>query len=436
MYRDVAVNELASKKDGDVPFIDICYGLYLFVDRLYKVLIQRQAEDVLFFAREGQLLKEMFDIYQSSLADQKKIKTHYLKVSRRSTFLLSLGPLHQEGFEVLFRQYRRISIQDFLKSLDLMDSADLFARELGVDLETLAEVSADLPTDMRFLKLLQLPVFREIYENERLERSFAFSAYVKDLLGVPDLPRSLHVVDVGWKGSIQDNVYHWFAKEKGAVAEVHGYYVGLIAPGASNAQNTKSGLLFSSCDGRTPGFQVFNENRSLYEVILHADHGSARKYTFSESTGVSVIEDEVADAEMILQLVRPVSLVLMEKFKKLVVAMQAAKLSDDELLKLAVNRHGRMVFNPSKKEIEWIFSVSHVENFGVFEESWFGGDEKPVSLLKKLKFTWNLVMLRRPSQLGFWPWLTIRRNALPGMAAIYEIFRLRQSRAKPGNRAG
>ena len=430
------MNELVNKKDANVPFIDICYGLYLFVDRLYKVLIQRKAEDVLFFAREGQLLKEMFDFYQSSLVDGKKINSHYLKVSRRSTFLLSLGPLHQEGFDVLFRQYRRISIQDFLKSLDLVDSAELFARELGIAVEDFSEVSSDLPTDKRFLKLLQLPAFRDIYETQRLERSLAFSEYVKDLLGVSELPESLHVVDVGWKGSIQDNVYHWFSRQKSTGAKVHGYYVGLIAPGASAAENTKLGLLFSCLEGRTPGFQVFNENRSLYEVILHADHGSARRYTFSESQGVRVIEDEVTDAAMIEKMVRPVSQALMEKFKKLAVAMQASRLADDDLLKLAVDRHGRMVFNPSKKEIEWIFSVSHVENFGVFEESWFGGEEKPVSFLKKMKFTWHLVALRRPSQLGFWPWLTIRRNALPGMAWVYEFVRLRQSRAKSENGAG
>lgn len=430
------MNELVKKKDADVPFIDICYGLYLFVDRLYKILIQRKAEDVLFFAREGQLLKEMFDFYQSSLVDEKKIKTHYIKVSRRSTFLLSLGPLHEEGFDVLFRQYRRISIQDFLKSLDLVDSAELFARELGVDMSVFSEVSSDLPTDKRFLKLLQLPDFRDIYEAQRLERSLAFSEYVKDLLGQAQLPDSLHVVDVGWKGSIQDNVYQWFSRNKGAAAKVHGYYVGLIAPGASHAGNTKVGLLFSSLEGRTPGFQVFNENRSLYEVILHADHGSARRYTFSHAEGVRVIEDEVTDAEMIAQLVRPVSVALMEKFKALVVAMQGSGLTDHELLELALDRHARMVFNPSKKEIKWIFSVSHVENFGVFEESSFGGEEKPVSLLRKMKFTWQLALLRRPSQLGFWPWLTIRRNAVPGMASVYEFVRLRQSRAKPGNGAG
>lgn len=430
------MNELVKKKDGDVPFIDICYGLYLFVDRLYKILIQRKAEDVFFFAREGQLLKEMFDFYQSTLVDQKKIKSHYLKVSRRSTFLLSLGPLHQEGFDVLFRQYRRISILDFLKSLDLVDSAELFAREMGLGVDALAEVSSDLPTDKRFLKMLQLPAFQDAYESQRLERSFAFSEYVKSLLGAAELPTDLHVVDVGWKGSIQDNVYHWFSKEKGSGAKVHGYYVGLIAPGASTPENTKAGLLFSSTEGRTPGFHVFNENRSLYEVILHADHGSARRYVFSKSTGASVIEDEVTDAAMIAEFIRPVSRDLMVKFKKLAVTMSAAKLSDGELLKLAMSRHGRMVFNPTKKEIEWIFSVSHVENFGVFEESSFGGEEKSVPFLKKIKFTWNLVLLRRPSQLGFWPWLTIRRNAVPGMASVYEFVRIRQSRVNPENGAG
>lgn len=431
--KDVALKELVETQDDDVPFVDVCFGLYLFVNRLHQALTQRKVENVFFFAREGQILKSMFDFYQAALGEENRIKTHYLKVSRRSTFLLSLGTLDEEDFSVLFRQYREISIRDFLKSLDLVDYAEVFAGELGVSAEYFSDVSRNLPTDGVFLRLLQLQGFREVYENQRLERSIAFSEYLKSFFEGGVLPDALHVVDVGWKGSIQDNVYHWLRKEKGNSAKVHGYYVGLISPGASNADNTKRGLLFSSVGDRTSGFHIFNENRSLYEILLHADHGSARKYELSESGEVIVVEDDFTEGAMIFENVRPVSLKVMDKFKQLVVAMQVSRPSDAEFLKLAMSRHGRMVFAPTSKEVDWIFSVSHVENFGVFEESRFGGQESPASLLKKLKFTCKLFLLRRSVPLGFWPWFTIQRNALPGMGAVYEFIRRWQSRPKSEN---
>lgn len=426
----VAVNKMKSTAGEEIPFVDVCYSLYLFTVRLYKNLIENEVKDVFFFAREGQPLKKMFDFYQSMLDGGSLVKTHYLKVSRRSTFLLSLGPLAEEDFSVLFRQYRKISISDFLKSLDLVEYAAPIAAELGIGVEDFSVVSEDLPKDQLFQKMLQLEIFREIYEDQRVERSSAFGSYLKGLLGSITLPEALHVVDVGWKGSIQDNIYHWMRRGKSENAKVQGYYLGLIAQGAHAENNIKDGLLFSSIGGRTPGFQVFNENRSLYEIILHADHGSARGYIFSDLGEVIVVEDDFIEGAMIFENVQPVSISVMEKFKSVASEACKSKISDAELLRIAIDQHGRMVFNPSNKEIDWIFSVSHVENFGVFEESRFSRSEVPFSIVKKLRFTWNLVLMRRPSQLGFWPWLTIQRNALPGIGSLYGLFRRWQSRSK------
>lgn len=405
------------------PFVDMAFSLALFTERLYRAARTEGVQDLFFFAREGQPLKEMFDFRQSLHSGADRIRTHYLKVSRRSTFLLSLGPLGEETFDVLFRQYRRISILDFLKSLDLDEYAPPLASALGLAPAALDAGSDDLPNDTRFCALLQLDLFRQIYEEQRTARSTAFERYLRQLLGGGPLPPVLHVVDVGWKGSIQDNLHNWLRKVHGDTAQIEGYYLGLVATGAMSSTNRKTGLLFSNIGGHTPGFNIFNENRALFEIVLHADHGSARRYVMDEYGAPAVIEDAFEESTMIGDKVSPVSRPIIAFFRRIAATAAAVPLSDAQLLKSALKRHSRMVFHPSREEVDWVFSVSHVENFGVFEESRFGRSSASVSLPDKAAFTWNLISRWRQRELGFWPWLTIRTRALPGLNTLYCLFR-------------
>lgn len=418
--------KLAATKHG-TPFVELAFSLSLFIYRLYHAAQTDGVRDLFFFAREGQQLKKMFDYYQSLHGNSEVIQTHYLKVSRRSTFLLSLGALELEDFSVLFRQYRRISLLDFLKSLDLDEYTRSLTSALEISENELTLIREDLPTDSLFQKLIQLELFRQIYEEQRAARSNTFEIYMKTLLKSDVLPDELYVVDVGWKGSIQDNLYKWFRKAQGETARLKGYYLGLIAKGAISSQNLKSGLLFSNINRFTRGFYTFNENRALFEIILHADHGSARRYILDEQNYPLVIEDDFNESPMIIKNVRAVSESIIQFFYEITAMVTCAVFSEQDLLRMSIKFHRRMVFAPTDKEIEWIHSVSHVENFGVFEESWFQSSRNSPDLLKKLLFTWNLVRHRRSSELGFWPWLTIKNSALPGVSGLYSFFRRGQS---------
>lgn len=410
------------------PFADMAFSLYLFIARLYDTARQDGARDLLFFAREGWLLKEMFDYYQGTQNKGGGIRTHYIKVSRRSTFLLSLCELKEENFSVLFRQYRRISILDFLKSLDLDDYAEPFASDLDISIDEFGVVREDLPTDEYFKELLKLNAFQEIYENQRTARSNAFDAYIKTSLSAEVLPEELYVVDVGWKGSIQDNIYHWFAKIRGAAVQINGYYVGLVAPGAANKSNRKLGLLFSNVDTITEGFYTFNENRSLFELLLHANHGSAFRYVLDDLNKPVVIDDVFHEKEMIDENISGVSRAIIDLFQEIAATIACVPISEQVLLKITIERHRRMVFAPMERELNWFRSVSHVENFGVFETSWFRGQSAPPNFLARIMFTWQLFKRRRPAALGFWPWLTIQNLALPGLSRLYGFIRAWQDR--------
>lgn len=420
-----ALRLLCDAEQPTGPFSDLSLTLYLFTRRLYDVARKDGVSDLFFFAREGFLLKQMFDVVQAN-SGTGRIRSHYLKVSRRSTFLLSLQSLEHEQFEVLFRQYRRISIAEFLKSLALEEYLPTFATQLGVELSRLDERSEDLPHDSLFKSLLKLHSFAQVYETERLARSKAFENYVGSFCG-GTIPERLSVVDVGWKGSIQDNVFGWLRNLRGDAARVKGYYVGLVATGNAGPKNEKAGLLFESSGQRTAGYYVFNENRSLFEVLLHANHGSAQRYIQANPKDVIVVEDAFEEGPMIEAIVKPVADCVMAAFLRIAEALSGQDVTERELLAFAVKRHSRMVFQPSASEVEWLRSLSHVENFGVFEASTFDNRRTSPSFAARLRFSIDVFRQGR-RDLGFWPWLTIEERALPGMASVYRMIRMQQNR--------
>ena len=406
---------------SQVPFQELAFSLYLFTDRLFKTASTQHIQDLLFFAREGKLLKRCFDFYQNCSAGQSIVKTHYVEISRKASFLPSLGALETENFETLFRQYRRISLRDFLQSLALEEEAMKLASVIGVDVEGLAFPREDLPTDPLFHRLISSPEFKDLYERECASRSGALQKYLEQTLGAA-LPEQLHVVDVGWKGSIQDNLYNWLKNRVGEKAAITGYYVGLVAPGAASEANSKQALLFSSLGSRpTRGFHTFNENRSLFEMILHADHGSARAYKLDAHGNALAVADEYRESAMITEHIAPVTESVFSLFKQL--CWIASDMEDELVFTETLRRHQRMVFSPSAAEIDWIQKIGHWENFGVFNQSLFCSDEGKPTSADKMKFTIDVTLRRNRAGLGFWPYLAIRRHALRGFAEIYAAIR-------------
>ncbi|VVQ16111.1 class I SAM-dependent methyltransferase [Pseudomonas fluorescens] len=421
------LEEVLASVANQVPFVDLALTNYVFTAKLYEAMQASDVRDLFFFAREGQSLKQMFDFYQASKKPKMPIRTHYLQVSRRSTLLLSLGKLEEESFDTLFRQYRQLSISEFLKSLVLEEHGPHLEQVLGVAPGAFDTVEHDLPTASVFTDLLQLQEFKHLYEAERASRSEAFLAYI-DSMVVGGVPSELHVVDVGWKGSIQDNVFNWLKRLRGDAAVIKGYYLGLVAPGNLNSNNQKNGLVFSNINSLSDGFHVFNENRSLFEVVLHADHGSAQKYIKESNKEVVVVQDEFLEKQMIEDKILTVSREMMRLFEKVVNVMAVTPIAEDQLLRLAIKRHARMVFEPTESEVQWLLGLSHRENFGVFAESRFIVSTTKPTLKDRVEFTVNLLLRRRPSELGFWPWLAIKAKGVIGLSTVYKLFRLWKSR--------
>jgi hypothetical protein len=405
-------------------FPEFAFSLYAFIALLHKRLLANGVQDVLFLSREGQLLMQLFSAYQHSpvFKNSERIRCHYLEVSRRSTFLPSLGPLESESFSTLFRQYKAISIAEFLASLGLDDHLHAIAQSLGITEELLARRPTSLPEDATYKRLLNSLYFRNLYESERKMRREAFLTYLRRLVG-ENLPHTLHLVDVGWKGTIQDNLYNLLCTAGSTeIRAIDGYYAGLVAPGAMSDLNRKHGILFSVIDGKTPGFGVFSENRALFETILAADHGSIASYRFDEQGKAEPVRSHYEEWGMVKEFILPLQRQIFKQFDMLLQSLPCIEHDLNWLVKTAKAHHARMVFKPTADEVRWFSTIYHVENFGVFENSHFKERENK-NYVDRLIFTYRLIFSRRRVELGFWPWLSIRRRSFPPVAALYRLVR-------------
>lgn len=342
---------------------DVTFALYSYIERLYCELRKRSARSVFFLSREGEFLKKLFDKYQADRVPDAayRIKTHYLLVSRKSTFMASLRPLEEERFEMIFRQYIHISLFDFLSSLGFTESEQQeIGKQMGMDIHKKIE---DLPGSAVYTELRQNEYFKTLYEAKRREQSGNFGAYL-DSFGVDFEKEPLYLSDVGWKGTIQDNIFAYFQEKQ----KIVGLYLGLAAPGKIHPFHEKQGLLFDCVNvNKSKYFEIYDCNRSIFEVLLGASHGSADSYVIKNGNIEVVTARQAEEQQLYETLIRPVQEKMYDTFGRIDEALRDRVYDTADLGKTFARIHARFVFVPAKKQLDIFYRIYHFENFGIFE---------------------------------------------------------------------
>lgn len=267
------------------------FELYLFISKLYEELIKMNCKDVFFLSREGQFLKELFEIYSKG---KKKINTHYFLASRTSTFLPSLNKVEEEDFLDYFETIKAIgtketSIYDFLKSLSFEDK-EIF--DYYENNSTMDKISS-LNTSQMFLELINSDWFKNLYEIKRNKSKRNFMNYF-DSFNIEAF--DLFFVDIGWKGTIQDNIQ----KIIGTKYNIHGFYYGIN--NHTRYVNHKKGLVFDRYPNRSRFYNYYNKNDIWLEKVLAANHGTVLSY---EIDGTPVLSNAKSSIEL-FELIKPI----------------------------------------------------------------------------------------------------------------------------------
>ena len=419
--QQLVISRFTKALHNETPFHEMANSLWFFIYLLFHELIKERVKHVFFFSKEGEFLKKLFDRFQEDLYGHIVISSYYLLVSRKSTFIASLRPLGQEDFSRLFNHYRDISLRDFLLSLNLEESvASEICRALDLDLTTRLP---DLPNRQEFQVLISDPSFQAIYDSRRRKQRKNFISYL-DSYGIDYAQQGLTIVDVGWKGSIQDNLYHIL---DGKVC-IRGYYIGSIIAPSKNESNRKSGMLFDDSPSPTSFFHVYNNNRSLFEMVLGATHGSADGYFAKDeyehlpndhqrivSEYISSENGELYVATLDLpeerRLFKEVISPLQERIDTAFVLQNKAYIKSGCSLpqpEWFARQHARMVFKPRREEVDIFERLYHLENFGIFEYTDFMTGEK-LPVRQRLRNFKNIMKNQTILESGIWPPIILRR---------------------------
>ena len=357
-----------------------------FVAKLYTEARHRRLRHLFFLSSEGELLRTMFEVYQDALdlTNAERIEAHHLLLSRRSTYAASLGALDEERFEALARTYGQTSLGDFLRSLGFEDRVIAL---VAADLELEPGATLDVSDECGVLaRLRRSTIFRSQYEAHRLGRRAKLRAYLEQF-GVPFEGLPLVLVDVGWKGSIQDFLREALPRH----FEILGYYFGLIDVG--QPVDAKVGLTFSNVPAPSAYYRTYNENRSLLELLLRSRRGSARDLDKQPDGSMAAVLDE-ADEPMGQIGIGRLQQEALALFAELCEARNRFVIPSSEWDAFAAAEFARIAFRPWTPEAGALATLTHRENFGRFGTTHFMHEPAP-TLGRKWLFCSRL--LRAPA---------------------------------------
>ena len=381
------LEELSSTSTNN--FEHLVFSLYIFIEKLYFNLVREGRKEVFFLSREGEFLKKLFDEYVKNIHGE-KIKSYYLLVSRKATYLPSLKSLEKENFDYLLNQYSYTSIEELLKSLNFSkedlkkieeSSTDenrkiIKQLELNKDEENSLKhiVNTDLKERVYSLnkscilrRLKNNETFKNLYEKNRVEQNTLFKKYIKQFTDNSDIC----LVDVGWNGSIQDNITNIL----GDSYKVSGYLVGYVSR-VPKPNKSKKGLLFSNVPEESLNYNLFNESRSLYEVLLGASHGSANRYYEEDGVVKVALFNKKEEQDIYINVVSKIQDRMFKLFKQLLDVLEDNYYDENKVEKRINQIHYKMIFCPNKEQLNFFSKIYHYENFGVFEFTEFKSNKK------------------------------------------------------------
>jgi len=361
------------------PLVAHVYTLYYFVEKIYKELKKRSVKDVFFLSREGELLKLLFEQYQRIINEEEKICTHYLCVSRVSTFLPSFRELKEEDFGIISKQFREISYRQFFKIVGLEEE---MMNEGNMQLLLKDDVISDWFVFCDELR--QNNEFSNIYETKRIEQKRLFIKYLEQS-GVDIYGNGLSLVDIGWKGTMQDNISNIYENE----ITIHGYYLGITEPGDALPQSYKKGLVFEKVPVESVDYATWSENIIQYERILMASHGSTSCYKMVENQVEPVFDDNAIDVDNYIKF-QPSREEIIREFEKIAICLKESFLSTDELYSVFLECRKMGLFYKSKETVQFeryleknIYENTGGQLFNVEKKTYIGYIKK---IVKKVKY--------------------------------------------------
>jgi FMN phosphatase YigB (HAD superfamily) len=380
-------------------------------------------ERIFFMAREGLTFLKIAHILGREGGPEARTDNRYLFLSRASTILASMGDLSWEEVHRFWRQYNRQSLRDLLRNLSL--PADEFLPLAAACGLTDPDRRIDNPEgDETFQRFLAARSVRAAFRRHRDAARGLLRRYL-DYRGLMGQKR-VALVDIGWKGSMQDNLVRAFADDP-AFPEVHGFYLGYVDDGRPHAlRSFKYGFLADTRRGDI-GENEFFRNTAIFEMLTQAHHGSTLRYApnpWAPHIPVPVLVQHDVEKENSDRFFRPAQQAVFAYAEQFARVRPLVPFRAPELRPGVHAQVLRYICYPTREEADEFLRYSHVESFGVHEITRFGFNVDVKAVLAKGTPRRMLGELRRTFERNLWKEGVVRRSGVPLANFAYDLFRV------------
>lgn len=251
-----------------------------FFESFLQWIIENAKEDgvqeVFFLTREGEFFKSILD--KIKLEEKLKLDYKLLQVSRMSTFLPSMKKFDKDDWDRFLNQYKGQTIVAFARSMgtpfsETMEMLQRYGLREHISIEEQLE---------RFYEVVTSDEVVQYFHCKSIEALSGMMKYLGQC-GIDDSPGKIAVVDIGWRGTIQDNLCRVLP---GKV--VYGYYLGMIPTLNIQPKNgVKKGFI-----NKLNFSNALLKSHTQLEMVCSSQHGSIVSYGEVEPGFVNPVEDD------------------------------------------------------------------------------------------------------------------------------------------------
>lgn len=240
--------------------------MFAYANWLYKELNEQSIKKVYFVARDGYIMKRVFDL----LYGEKEIKTYYFETSRSATFCLNINSKEDLNLLLNFKKTKNLTLRNYIENKLNCD-----ANQISAHLPTIGFQSLD--DKIKRCSNEKLKKIVDFYRDEIfIKMQTAKENFLKYVEKSDILNGKIAICDIGYTGSFQ----HIINKLKGSDEDVFGFY--FITHRKIALQNAK-GFLVNKGSKFFYNSYMRHANKIFESAIFSAPHLSIIKYNNGEA---------------------------------------------------------------------------------------------------------------------------------------------------------
>ena len=333
--------------------IDLAPLLYFFINKIVEYGMRNNRSEIYYQTREGETfikIHEMMkkdNIYEVKIPDCK-----LLEVSRVATFGASLNEITVSELLRLWSQYRCQSMKALFKTLDIdIKKYEPIIKKYEINID---EAIWEPWFNIKIQNLFSDDEFKNGINRELKEKRKQLIKFFESK-GIVNDDKPMLVVDLGWRGTIQDNLAYIYTNK-----QIDGYYYALYDYYNVQPKNTTK---FAFIKDKEITYEYIGKMITLFEMLFNPESGSVIYYKDNKAIR-KVKESEYNTVKNITSYIQKG---MLDGSKTINNYLECHPFENSEFDNYIYDIIRKMKEQPSKELVEAYYSLVHNDTFGTGE---------------------------------------------------------------------